>query len=263
MRTKLLVFLTVGLGLLADGRAIAQDTATLKVKFVVDGDVPPPKEINGVNDAYCAEGPILSNKLIVSKSGELKNLALILDEEKSKIKIPAELLKSPEATHTLDNVKCLFDPKIIIARSGQTILVKNSDNTGHNANFQFTSNMPTNFQIPAGQSREYSLKPELVEPTAMPVECGAHPWMKAFVIVKRHPFVGVTDDTGSIEIPDLPAGKGVIFRLWHEAIGPIGEIEMGGKVVKLARGNRWEMELKPGMNDLGEVKLKSKLFKAD
>lgn len=240
--------------------AIAQDTATLRVRIVVDGPVASPKKITGVNDAFCTEFPLMTDNLIVGPQGELKNMAMIFDEERSKIKIPETFMTPPAATHVLDNNRCLFEPKVLVARPGQTITVKNSDNTGHNANFQFLKNPPSNFLIPAGGSKDLVLKPDLSEPTAMPVECNIHPWMKAFVIVKQHPYVGVSDASGVIEIPDLPAGQGVIFRLWHESTRSIDQIEVSGKVEKLSRGNRWEIELKPGMNDLGTLKLSSKLF---
>jgi len=243
--------------------ASGQDSATLRLKVVLDGTAPKPKEIGGVNDTFCAEMPISSDKLLVGENGELLNFALIFDEERSKLKVPDAMNQPPAASHVLDNVKCMFQPKVLIARSGQTITVKNSDNTGHNSNFQFLKNPPTNFLIPAGQSKDYVLKPDLVEPTAIPVDCNVHPWMRAFVIVKKHPYVGVSNAEGVIEIPDLPVGSGAIFRLWHEATGAIDQIEVGGKSVKLSRGNRWEMELKAGLNDLGTIKLSSKLLKID
>ena len=79
----------------------------------------------------------MTDKLLVNAAGAVRNFVLILDEERSKPPIPAEMLKPPAATHELDNTKCMFEPKVLVARSGQTINVKNSDNTGHNANFHF------------------------------------------------------------------------------------------------------------------------------
>lgn len=256
---------SIGLSLLAlvfaSSATVAQETATLRLKIVVDGKVAQPAEVAPVNDPICAKEKIFSDRLLVGAKGELSNLALIFDEEKSGLKVPASALQAPAAKHVLDNNKCLFNPKIIIARPGHTIDVKNSDQTGHNANFQFLKNAPKNFLIPAGQSRAYVLAADLVEPTAMPVNCDVHSWMKAFVIVKSHPYVGVSNADGVIEIKDLPVGKEAIFRVWHEAAGPIDQLTVGGKPQKLSRGNRWEMELKPGLNDLGEVKIDTKLLK--
>lgn len=246
--------------LFASTSVMAQDTATLRMKIIVDGTVAAPAEVKPVADPICAEQKIFSDKIVVGTKGELSNLALILDEEKSKLKIPDAMMTAPAAKHLLDNNKCMFTPKIIVARPGQTIDIKNSDQTGHNANFQFLKNKAMNIIIPAGQNREYTLDPKLVEPTAMPVNCDIHPWMKAFIIVKSHPYVGVSNAEGVIEIKDLPVGKEAIFRVWHDATKAIDEISVGGKPQKLARGNRWEMELKPGMNDLGEVKISAKLL---
>ncbi len=45
------------------------------------------------------------------RKGELANFVVMFDEEKSKLKVPAELQKSPEATHVLEINKGLFVPK--------------------------------------------------------------------------------------------------------------------------------------------------------
>ena len=241
--------------------ALAQNTATLKMKIVVDGKAPAPQPIANVADAFCAmNGGPISDKLLVSEKGELANFVVMFDEEKSKLKVPAELQKSPEATHVLDNTKCLFVPKVIVARPGQTITVKNSDQTGHNANFKMLKNEQKNILVPAGQSKDYKLDPTLVEPAAMPISCDIHPWMSAHVIVKPHPYVSVSAADGTIEIKDLPVGDGATFRVWHDACGAINELNVNGKAQKLTR-NRWDIELKPGMNDLGVVKLDVKVLK--
>lgn len=210
--------------------ALAQNTATLKMKIVVDGKAPAAQPIANVNDAFCAmNGGPTSDKLLVSEKGELANFVVMFDEEKSKLKVPAELQKSPDATHVLDNNKCLFSPKVIVARPGQTITVKNSDQTGHNANFKMIKNEQKNFLVPAGQSKDYKLAADLVEPAVMPISCDVHPWMSAHIIVKPHPYVSVSAADGTIEIKDLPVGDGATFRVWHEACGAIAELNVNGK----------------------------------
>ncbi|MFO0942939.1 MAG: hypothetical protein U0930_19555 [Pirellulales bacterium] len=97
------------------------------------------------------------------------------------------------------------------------------------------------------------------EPTGMPVKCDVHPWMKAHIFVKPHPYVGVSNKDGVIEIKDMPVGPGTTLRVWHEATKAIDSLLINGKPQKLAR-NRFELDLKPGMNDLGEVKLDAKLL---
>lgn len=238
--------------------ASAQDTATLKLKIVVDGKAPDPAAVPNVTDPVCAAFNLKYDSIAVGAKGELANFVIFFDEEKSKTKVPEKLQQSPEATLVLDNKNCLFDPKVLVARPGQTITVKNSDTTGHNANLGFMSNEQKNFLVPAGKSQDYKLAAGKVEPTAMPVKCDVHPWMKAFIIVKPHPYVGVSNKDGVIEIKDLPVGSST-FRVWHEATKAIDSLSINGKPQKLTR-NRFDLDLKPGVNDLGEVKVDAKLL---
>lgn len=112
--------------------------------------------------------------------------------------------------------------------------------------------------IPIGGKKEIKLVAD--EATLMPVECNIHPWMKGYVIVQEHPYVGITDEAGQLEITNLPVGE-VTFLVRHEnADGSIDEGTVGGKKQKWGRG-RMEIELKPGMNDLGTITLAADKFK--
>lgn len=237
----------------------AEDTATLRLKLVLDGKAPPPKKIDGSRDAVCAAFDLFEDKLVVGDDGGIKNVALMYDEKKSKAKPTAAAKVIPEAVHKLDNKNCMFEPKVLVTRPGQTIEVFNSDQTGHNANFNFF-NQPVNVLIPVGGSKKIELKKGVEEPSAMPVECNVHPWMKAHVIVLDHPYVGVSGEDGVIEIKDLPVGD-VTFRVWHEAAdGAIDDVTVDGKKQKWGRG-RMEITLKAGVNDLGVVKIPAAKFK--
>jgi len=52
----------------------------------------------------------------------------------------------------------------------------------------------------------------------MPVTCGVHPWMRAYVSVLEHPFFAVTDDTGNFKIEGLPPGTYQLEAV-HEVYG--------------------------------------------
>ncbi len=237
----------------------AEETATLRLKVICDGKVPAPEKIDSSRDPFCATVEIVKDNLIVGKDGGIKNLVVMYDAGKSKAK-PIEAVKAiPEVIHKLDNKNCMFEPKVLVTRPGQTIEVFNSDQTGHNANFNFF-HQPVNVLIAIGGSKKIELKKGVEEPSAMPVECNVHPWMKAHVIVLEHPYVGVSDADGVIEIKDLPVGE-VTFRVWHESADrAIDEVTVGGKKEKWGRG-RMEITLKAGMNDLGEVKIPAAKFK--
>jgi plastocyanin len=242
---------------LVSAPAVPADSATLRIKFVIDGDVPEASQIDGSRDPFCAELEINDDRLIVSKDGEIQNVVLYLDKRKTKADLPKFDLKAGE--RVLDNKGCLFIPKIILSHPGDTIVVTNSDETGHNANFSFFNNQSVNFLVPSGQKKDLTLKEE--EPAPMPVECNVHPWMKAHVVVTDHPFVGATNKDGVVEIAGLPAGE-VTFKVWHEhQLKSLDKPIVDGKEERW-RGGRMEVELKPGMNDLGTIKLPAKLFKA-
>jgi len=237
--------------------ATTAEMATLRAKFVYDGTPPKPEKIDGSKDAFCAALDILSEKLVVGEGGGIKNLAIYMDERRSKVEVPEALRKAPDAVHKLDNKGCRFEPHVLFARPGQTIDVLNSDQTGHNANFNFFNNQPVNFLVPVGGSKQVKLETD--EPAPIPVECNVHPWMRAHVIVQDHPYVGITDENGVLEITDLPAGE-ITFRVWHEsADGAIDEATVDGKPEKWSRG-RMEIVLKPGINDLGVIKIAADKF---
>ncbi len=234
--------------------------ATLKAKFVYDGKAPARAKVDSSKDPICAPIEILSDAMLVGKDGEIQNLVLMFDAKRSEAKVPAEMQKAPEGVVKLDNNGCVFKPHIFFARVGQTIEVTNTDQTGHNANFNFLNNSAVNFLIPIGGSKK--LDPLATdEPTLMPVDCNIHPWMKAFVIVQDHPYVGISDESGQMEIIDLPVGK-VTFLIRHEyAEGAIDEGKVNGKAQKWSRG-RMELELKAGVNDLGTILLAPDKFKS-
>jgi hypothetical protein len=76
--------------------------------------------------------------------------------------------------------------------------------------------------------------------------------MKAIVVARKHPYVGITGTDGSFVIKNLPEGMEIEFQAWHEKSGYL-------------TANNWDkgrfkMTLKAGENDLGEIKVPVALF---
>jgi len=241
----------------------AQQWADLKMTFVYDGKAPEAKKIDASKDPYCLEGDnkIVSESLVVNgANGGIRYIALSLDvKDVSKLKIHPDLAIASAEKPVLDNVKCVFIPHVLVMRAGQTLEVRNSDKTGHNANFGFFKNDAQNVTIPSGGSKEVKIGKEETAPT--PVECNIHPWMKGYIIVKDHPYVGVSNADGVLEIKGLPAGEELKFRVWHESQNKsINEVSINGKAEKWDRGYV-TLTLKPGANDIGTVKLAPARFK--
>jgi len=236
--------------------AQAADYADLKATFVLKGKAPAPTPIP-TTGAYCGTLKIVSENLIVNESNNgVANVVLYPDPKGFDAKKGDPEAKPQVAKPVLDNNQCRFAPHVLVLQAGQELEVKNSDPEGHNANFAFLNNDPSNKQIPAKGSMK--MKIAQAEPAPIPVTCGSHSWMKAHVVVQDHPFVGVSDEKGQVEIKGLPAGK-INMKIFQEA-ARFKNIKINGKTVPIKRG-AFEIELKPGTNDLGTIELDAGDFK--
>jgi plastocyanin len=204
----------------------------------------------------------LSEALVVNpKNKGIKNIVIFVDKKSNigESDIHPDM-RAPRANPVvLDNNKCVFVPHILSARPKEVIEVKNSDATGHNANFNFFKNQAVNFVVPSNASKTLTLTD--VEPAPIPVECNVHPWMRSYLVVVDHPYVGISDEDGVLKISNLPAGKALTLKIWHESMQKaIDEVSVNGKAESWKKG-LFEVTLKPGMNDMGEVKIDGKKFK--
>jgi len=231
--------------------------AELKATFVLKGKAPDPTPI-AANGAFCGTLKIVSENLVVNKSNNgIQNLVLYPDPKTFDVKKADPAVKEPlVAKPVLDNNQCRFAPHLLVVKAGQELEVKNSDPEGHNANFSFINNDPLNKQIPAKGSM--MVKIPMSEPAPIPVTCGSHAWMKAHVIVQDHPFIGVTDEKGVMQIKGLPVGK-ISMKIWQES-GKFKDVKVNGKALPVKRG-AFELDLKAGMNDLGTIELDAADFK--
>jgi len=253
----------VGFGFGFSDKAQAQKWGDLTMTVVLDGDAPVATEVNANADPFCTKNKILTENLVVNpKTKGIANLVFMIDGRKTKLEtkqLHPDLQKIPETKPVLDNLKCMFIPRVLAVRAGQSILVTNSDETGHNAKFSFFENDEVNPMIPVNGSKDVLTKIEEKAPTK--VECSIHGWMSAYVIVANHPYVGISDAYGKISIPKLPAGVELDFRIWHESQDKsIEEVTLAGKSQSWKKGSV-KMTLKEGANDLGTLLIKPDRFK--
>lgn len=238
--------------------AFGQQTGTLKAKFVYGGSAFDPAAINVNKDTeFCGKHPLSNERLLVNKEDNgIKNVVFHVFTGRGGSKVPA--VKAAAKTVTLANDKCRFEPRIVTVMPGDTLKITNPDAVGHNANLNFFVNTAQNITIPPGSEKDVPI--EKAEPGVIPVDCNIHPWMRAYVVALDHPYAAVSDDAGVIEIKDLPAGK-LSFRLYHEAAdSAIKEITINGKKEALKR-NILELEIKPGVNDLGTITIPADALK--
>jgi len=117
---------------------------------------------------------------------------------------------------TIDQRGCLFVPRVIGARAGQTLQVTNSDPTAHNVHSLSARGNDFNVSQPrSGMTSAFPLKNADV---MMRIICDFHAWMVSYVGVVAHPYFGVTGENGTFRISNVPAGRHTI-RVWHERYG--------------------------------------------
>ena len=252
---KISMLSVVAVALLAHMVPVSAETGDLKVRFQYGGDAPKQTPVNATADgAFCGKQGLLDESLIVNPENKgIKNVILAIYTGRGGSKLdPVDPAKN---TITLANSGCRFEPHVVIAQVGDTLKVTNPDPVGHNANLQFFNNAAKNPMIPPNQEVLFELTES--EPGIVNVSCNIHPWMKALLLVVDHPFAGVSDDNGEVIIKGIPVGKHV-FRANHES-GKIEKVTVEGKGEQWER-SRFELEIKPGMNDLGTVVLPADAF---
>ena len=176
----------------------------------VNGD--PDAEISMDADPACVSmhsEPVHTEK-VVATDGNLANVVVYVKDGVSGSYPP------PSESALLDQVGCQYRPHVQAVQVGQTVVIRNSDETLHNVhalpsvNAEFNNGQP--FQ---GMELEHSF--DAVE-VPVPLKCDVHPWMASYIAVLDHPFFAVTGTDGSFSIDGLPAGDYVV-EAWHEELG--------------------------------------------
>ena len=190
------------------GRADAGDLSGT-VRLV--GTPPPPAVIRLATDQdVCGPEPARSSDaLVVSPSGGVKSAVVFIGHER-------RLSWRSPTTAQIDQRRCTFVPRVTIVPPGSTVEVLNSDGILHNFHTSGVAHQ-VNLAQPAFVKR---LRITFDEPEIVPVKCDLHGegFMRAWVVVARHPYYALTDDEGRFRLPDLPVGPHVL-EVWHEVLG--------------------------------------------
>ena len=205
----------------------------------------------------CGKHPLFDEGLVVDSTGGVANVVVML-----KTKNPAvnpEYESSAKNEVVLDNKNCRFEPHVEVLRTTQSLLLKNSDPIGHNSNVSPLTNAGINPVLAAGGD---PVKHTFAQEEGVPVKvgCNIHPWMGAWLVVRKDPYAAVSGPDGKFTIKDLPAGKELEFALWQERAGYLKNAAYKGG--KADGKGRFKVKLKPGETlDLGDIKVSPSVFK--
>jgi len=191
------------------------DAATIVARVDLKSPERPPHVINTNADAYCRDfhktDKLMSEDVVPNANGTLSDTLVFLSEGVTG-NYPA-----PKTPVLLDQHGCHYIPHVFGVMAGQPIEIRNSDPTLHNIHPLPKVNTPFNIGMPTKgmqQTRVFD-KPE----APFHVKCDVHPWMSGFIGVFSHPFFGVSNDQGVVEIQNVPAGTYTV-ESWQEKLGP-------------------------------------------
>ncbi|MBI4851512.1 MAG: hypothetical protein HY819_06940 [Acidobacteria bacterium] len=141
------------------------------------------------------------------KSNDLSNIALWLEPSGSTARIPKQSTPYPAMRQKGKK----FVPKVLIVSSGYYVSFPNDDPFPHNV---FSPSEVKKFDLGLYQAGE-NVDQLMNRPGVIPVYCNIHPQMKAFVISVKTAYYALSDDSGKVEINNVPNGK-YTLKVWHE-----------------------------------------------
>jgi len=182
-------------------------TVSGTVKF--DGTAPKPSKIDMSQDPAC-KGSNEAENVMVS-GGDLANVFVYIKDG-----LGTRTFDVPKNPVVLDQSGCKYHPHVLGVMTGQTVQIKNDDQTTHNIHPTPKDNREWNeSQPPSSPAIEKTFAREEI---MLPVKCNQHPWMKMYISVVKSPFYAVTDKSGKYEIKGLPPGDYTIAFV-HEKLG--------------------------------------------
>jgi plastocyanin len=183
---------------------------TIKGAVKLAGKAPERKDLNMKADPFCAkQPPSKDEEVVVGPAGQLKNVAVRIAKGFSG-QAPA-----PSGDAVLDQKGCMYRPRVVVAQAGQTVAIKNSDQTLHNVH---TYKGPATLFNQAQVFGMPDIKKKFGPGDIVKFKCDVHPWMTAYVLVSDNPHFAVTGDDGAFTIANVPPGKYTI-EAWHEKYG--------------------------------------------
>jgi hypothetical protein len=242
IRTTLLAFAALGALFAAPAQA---QWATLKGKFKTDAAPAPAGELTCNKDpATCCANKLYDQSLVVSKDLEVANVFIYARSKVAKIDPSLEKDLKPL---TLDNKDCVFVPHAAILWTKQKLVLKNSDNVGHNTNYG-SAVQGFNVLIAPNESVEKSLSGG--ENLPQNISCNIHPWMQAKLLVRDNPYFAVSAADGTFEIKNVPTTEEIEYVVWHEKAGYLGGLKFEGGTTD----TKGRFKLKAGADkDLGTI----------
>jgi hypothetical protein len=236
------------------GAAHAQQWGDLTGKFVFDGNAPKQEPVNVNKDEQVfGKLGLKDESLLVGPGGGLANVVVYC--RTADVMINPDLAANVPPKVVYDNKGGKFTPHVLTLWLGkQTLVLHNSDPVAHNSNLQPLGDTGVNPLLPPNSSQDHTFNRAQSIPAQ--VGCNIHPWMRGYVLPRPNPYATVSKEDGTFKIEKLPVGQ-LEFQAWQERMG---YVDLPNNKPPMPRG-RFTVTIKPGVNDLGVIKVDPKLVK--
>ncbi|GIX40279.1 MAG: hypothetical protein KatS3mg129_0012 [Leptospiraceae bacterium] len=186
-----------------------KNSGKIKGKVLFKGNKIPSnkKKLITKDKEVCGEGYKIDEVFKINSKKEIQNVVLHLTNISK-----GKTFKKDEVI--LEQIKCEFQPRIVVIPVGAKLTIINKDIVTHEANGIF--NYATLFQL-AQHKEGMKDSIELKEPGIVSITCNIHGWMKAFGYVVDNPYYDISDEKGNFEISDIPPGT-YKLKIWHEKL---------------------------------------------
>jgi len=231
-------------------RAESQQWADLAGRFVFDGRAPVRKKLKVDKDVpCCGKCDIRDESLMVVKNAGLANVFVYVRSKS--VDIHPDLEHVAGGRITLDNRDCIFQPHCFtIWYPRQDFYTINSDPVAQNIAFDPPGDVPCNIVLPVKGDGTYKFSRKQNVPIT--IHCNYHPWESGYILPRDNPYAAISGPDGEFHISKLPVGAELEFQAWQERVGYLNTPDW-------PKG-RFKATIKPGINDLGSIKLAAALF---
>ena len=156
---------------------------------------------------------VVQQYVVATIDGSLANVFVRLKGNVPQTPIPTQPV-------VIDQQACVYTPRVVGARVGQTVQVKNSDMLLHNVDGLSGKNNGFNIAQPrAGLVYEFKSKNEEI---MLHLKCDVHNWMNAYVGIVTNPYFAVSNTMGTFQIDKVPPGT-YTLEAWHERFGLVSK----------------------------------------
>jgi plastocyanin len=193
----------------------AASTGTIKGHVMINGKLPGNSVIRMSVDPKCAQinagKRVLQEAVAATADGGLANVFVRVLGSFPQTPVSAEPV-------TIDQHGCVYGPRVVGVRVGQTLRIRNDDALLHDVHSSSAVGNSFNVAQPAA-GLIYEFKPK-AEEVMLKLGCDIHTWMTAYVGVVTNPYFAVSGSGGMFEITNVPAGTYTI-EAWHERLGKV------------------------------------------